>query len=186
MYFPVQRWLAMTKLAALFLVTLTLLPSWPVLAEEAGSMEYKVKAAYLYNFTKFITWPEKATPYFNICIVGEDPFGPLINTLENKTALDKPIRVLYLTPGKPLKDCHIAYVDSPANATTTNTRGLLIVGSLTPDTASSFFAHGGMIGFSLEDDKVKLRISLKGLKQAELNISAKLIEVSTLVDGGTP
>lgn len=176
----------MSKLAVFFAIS-AIMAACPAFAQDGESLEYKVKAAYLYNFTKFISWPEKSnSPYFNICIVGDDPFGSLIESLENKTALDKPIHVQHVSPGKSLKDCHIAYFDQPNITLDPNaTRGLLVVGSLNADNNTAFFARGGMIGFALEDDKVKLRLSVKNLKQFELNVSAKLIEVATLIDGGT-
>lgn len=152
------------------------------------NLEYKVKAAYLYNFTKFITWPEKNSPTFNICIIGNDPFGPLLDTLESKSVQEKPIRLYKFESPKQAKDCDIAYLDNSDQRAELALPGVLLVGSLKKAlTVSSepFFAEsGGMIGFVLDDGKVKLHINLKALKQSGLAISAKLIEVSTLVGGG--
>lgn len=144
------------------------------------SLEYKIKAAYLYNFTKFITWPEKNTASFNICIVGDDPFQNLLNSLETKTAFDKPIHVFRYNDVNQAKDCHIVYFDktAPRAAMTTQTTG-----SLTVSSQSSFAESGGMIGFVLEEEKVKLHINLRALKQSGLGVSAKLIEVATLIEG---
>lgn len=157
-------------------------------AQADGNLEYKVKAAYLYNFTKFISWPERNTATFNICIIGNNPFGNLLDALETKTALDKPIRLLRLDTVKQAKDCHIAYLDITDNRENISIPGVLTIASLTKTlTVSSqpFFAEqGGMIGFVIEDEKVKLHINLKALKQSGLGISAKLIEVATLVEGG--
>lgn len=159
----------------------------PAQADEQN-LEYKVKAAYLYNFTKFITWPEKAAPTFNICIIGHDPFGPLLDALESKTVLDKPIRLFRFESPKPAKDCDIAYLDNTEQRAELALPGVLFVGSLKKAlTVSSepFFAEsGGMIGFALDDGKVKLHINLRALKQNGLTVSAKLIEVSTVVEGG--
>jgi hypothetical protein len=151
------------------------------------NLEYKVKAAYLYNFTKFITWPQKDNPTFNICIIGNNPFGDLLKTLETKTVSDKPIRLQYLETGKQAKDCQMVYVEKTEQRNELALSGVLVVGSLSKAlTVSSqpFFAeNGGMIGFVLDDEKVRLHINLKALKQSGLSISAKLIEVSTLVEG---
>lgn len=143
-------------------------------AEGSENLEYKIKAAYLYNFTKFITWPEKSTPTFNICIIGNDPFGNLLNSLESKTAFDKPIRVLRYDDIKQANDCHIIYLDQ-ANSHITLENTLMV------SSQPLFAESGGMIGFTLEDEKVRLHINLKAVKQSGLGISAKLIEVSTLV-----
>lgn len=161
--------------------------SHPSQADE-NNMEYKVKAAYLYNFTKFITWPEKASPTFNICIIGNDPFGKLLDPLESKTVLDKPIRLFRFDTAKQAKDCDIVYFDNTDQRADLAIPGVLLIGSLKKAlTVSSqpFFAEsGGMIGFALDDEKVKLHINLKALKQSGLNVSAKLLEVATLVEGG--
>ncbi|TPQ27939.1 YfiR family protein [Methylomonas koyamae] len=162
------------------------------IAQEAhaddNELEYKVKAAYLYNFTKFITWPAKASPTFNICIIGNDPFGHLLDPLESKTAQDKPIKLIHFDSAKQARDCDIAYFDNPDLRPEQPVAGVLTVGSFkTALTVSSqpFFAEsGGMIGFVLDDTKVKLHINLKALKKNGLNVSAKLIEVATLVEGG--
>jgi YfiR/HmsC-like len=154
-----------------------------VRAEE--SLEYKIKAAYLYNFTKFISWPETTAATFNICVVGDDPFNDLLNGLESKNALGKPIRILRYSSLGEVKNCQIVYFDNTDRLPNIVLPNALLVGNLNDSlTVSSqpFFAEsGGMIGFVLEEEKVKLHINLKALKQGGLGISAKLIEVSTLV-----
>ena len=102
------------------LLALALLFSSSLVAED-GNLEYKVKAGYLYNFTKFITWPDLKTPSFNLCLIGQDPFGAVIDPIEAKTAFAKPIKVIRLdnaglqSKSTPIADCQILYVDS-ANA----------------------------------------------------------------------
>ncbi|NJA07089.1 YfiR family protein [Methylococcaceae bacterium WWC4] len=152
------------------------------------NLEYKIKAAYLYNFTKFITWPNNPGPSFNICLIGDNPFGNLLDTLETKTVADKPIRLRHLDSLKQAQDCQILYAEKTEQRIDVNLTGVLLVGNLGKTlTVSSqpFFAEsGGMIGFVLDDEKVRLHINLKALKQSGLSISAKLIEVATLVEGG--
>lgn len=177
-----------SRLMAAF-VKMTLLISCVCgLAQADDNIEYKVKAAYLYNFTKFITWPATNNATFNICIVGKNPFGNLLDALETKTALDKPIRLFHFDTIKQVKDCQIAYLETTDNQGTISIPGTLTVGTLYNTlTVSShpFFAEqGGMIGFVIEAEKVRLHINLKALKQSGLGISAKLIEVATLVEGG--
>lgn len=149
------------------------------------SLEYKIKAAYLYNFTKFITWPEITSPTFNICIVGTDPFQNLLENLKTKTAFDKPIRVFHYDNIRQAKDCHIAYFDKIEDSISASIPNSLIVSTLpaalTVSSHSLFAESGGMIGFVQEQEKIKLHINLKALKQSGLGVSAKLIEVSTLV-----
>lgn len=158
------------------------------LARADENLEYKVKAAYLYNFTKFITWPATNSATFNICVIGKSQFGNLLDALEAKTALDKPIRILHFDTVKQVKDCQIVYLETADNQGSLSIPGALTVSTLNNTlTVSShpFFAEqGGMIGFVIEAEKVRLHINLRTLKQSGLGISAKLIEVATLVDGG--
>lgn len=175
--------------AALYAKTV-LLCGWVISAAHADEpiLEYKVKAAYLYNFTKFITWPSHSGSSFNICLIGDNPFGNLLDALETKTVADKPIRLRRLDSLKQAQDCQILYAEKTDQRIDLNLAGVLLVGNLGKTlTVSSqpFFAEsGGMIGFVLDDEKVRLHINLKALKQSGLSISAKLIEVATLVEGG--
>lgn len=152
-------------------------------AEE--NLEYKIKAAYLYNFTKFITWPDLQGTTFNICLVGGDPFQELLDSLEAKTVQDKPIRIFRYDNIKQAKNCQIVYLDNADIRVAAAIPNTLLVGNLSNSlTVSSqpFFAEsGGMIGFVLEQEKVRLHVNLKVLKQSGLGISAKLIEVATIV-----
>lgn len=61
------------------------------------SIEYKIKAGYLYNFTKFITWPEDGAAAFNLCILGEDPFKSIIDPIKKRTVKNKPIQLFRLS-----------------------------------------------------------------------------------------
>ena len=151
------------------------------LAQGNENLEYKIKAAYLYNFTKFISWPEKNTPTFNICIVGTDPFQNLLDSLETKTAAGKPIRIFRYTNPVQMVDCHIVYFGDTTSDYPIAT--FSVNGSLSVSSRPKFAESGGMIGFVLEDQKIKLHINLKAVKKAGLSMSAKLIEVSTLVEG---
>lgn len=156
-----------------------------VAAHADESLEYKIKAAYLYNFTKFITWPPIQSDTFNICLIGNDPFQDLLDNLETKTAQDKPIKIFRYDNARQASQCQIIYFDTLNSHQSIVSTSALLVGNLSEKLSvgsQPFFAEsGGMIGFVLEQEKVKLHINLKTLKQSGLSISAKLIEVSTVV-----
>ncbi len=155
------------------------------------ALEYKVKAAYLYNFTKFIKWPERQTETFNLCILQPDPFGSLLEPLEQRTALDKPIKLVKLSSIQEAGQCHILYIGDESRLRSvrlgTVLPGVLTISSL-DDTVMAekqpfFTGNGGMIGFVIRDGKVKLQINLIALRKNGLKISAKLMEVAELVEG---
>ena len=147
----------------------------------AASVEHKIKAAYLYNFTKFVTWPEHQSETFNLCILGKDPFGSLLNSLESKTALGLPIKLIRLQRFDASKHCHILFLGS---ATRNDTRQLIVSsGILTVSEKNNFAKHEGMIGFVIKEGKVKLQININRLKQSGLEVSAKLLEIAEIVEG---
>lgn len=142
--------------------------------------EYKIKAGYLFNFTKFITWSEQSTETFNICILGDDPFNDAIDPIEQRLAFNRPIKLFRLTTMNKEPHCHIVYVSAGVNAKSlklTN-KNVLTVGE-----EPSFIGQGGMVAFVKHQDKVKLQINLSCLQQSGLKISAKLLEVVEIVKG---
>jgi hypothetical protein len=157
----------------------------PVSAEDA-SAEYKIKAGYLYNFTKFITWPEDDSDTFNLCIVGDDPFGGLIDPIEQRSAFGHPIKLFRLPRYSPEQRCHILFISASIKDNLFLKGMLVIHDSVKPLTVGEnqdFAAQGGMVGFINRDGRIKLQINLKTLQQNELKISAKLLEVSEIIEG---
>ncbi len=142
--------------------------------------EYKIKAGYIFNFTKFITWSEENnTDTFNICIIGNDPFGDSINGIEQRTAFNRPIKLFRLTAINKDLHCHIVYISAGNNAKAAmSTKNMLTVGE-----EATFIKQCGMIAFIKQQDRIKLQINQKLLYQSGLKISAKLLEVSELVEG---
>lgn len=174
------------------LLSLTLLFSGDLIANDS-SLEYKIKAGYLYNFTKFITWPDLTSPTFNLCIVGADPFGTIIDPIEQKTAFNRSIKIIrlaendYFSNTNPGFECHILYLGS-----SNETKGFLEKlqshhlkpkGTLIVTDSESAIPNGEMIDFVNRDGKIKLRINLLSVKQSELKISAKLLEVAEIIKG---
>jgi YfiR/HmsC-like len=165
-----------------------------VLADDAN-LEYKVKAGYLYNFTKFITWPVINSATFNLCLLGDDPFASDIDAIKKKSAFEHPIEVLRLKEadflsGSSMKtDCHILYVSPSINPKIVfekikagqDKAKILVVGE-----GEDFATEGGMIGFVNRNGKIKLQINLQSVKQTGLKISAKLLEIAELITEDKP
>ncbi len=167
-----------------------------LLCADDTSVEYKIKAGYLYNFTKFVTWPEINSETFNLCILGKDPFGELIDPIEERSAFGLPIKLFRFDSLDALSrknnklHCHIIFLSSSlgsASEDITSKRTLVIRDlnkSLTVGESNDFARQGGMIGFVNKEGRIKLQINLKRIKQSDLKVSAKLLEVSEIVEGG--
>ncbi|MBU0681113.1 MAG: YfiR family protein [Proteobacteria bacterium] len=171
----------------LLLLSLVLIAKAPAYADNHIS-EYKVKAVYLYNFTKFISWPESTLPdtshTINICVVGKNPFGSFLEPLTQLKAQDKALTVEFIENLDALetKNCQILFIaasekDAVAKILKkTSTRHILTVSDM-----EGFAQHVGMIGFVVKDNKVRLEINLSAARQAGLKISAKLLEIATVI-----
>jgi hypothetical protein len=152
----------------------------------ADDVEYKIKAGYLYNFTKFITWPEDQSASFNLCLLGHDPFGELIDPIEQRTAFFKPIKVLRIPDTQALRrnsksiHCHILFInlDLQNLPPLLDVKNVLVVGD-----GDDFAINGGMIGFITDNSRIKLQINWQAFKQSELKVSAKLLEVADVING---
>ncbi len=171
------------RLSVTFFCLVCLLFSQPLCAEDE-SVEYKIKAGYLYNFTKFISWPEDSYQTFNLCILGTDPFGSLIDPIEQRSVSGRPIKLVRLSNSRPFSDgalsyCHILFVGALAKNPPSFQEKTLTVGE-----SPNFAQHGGMIGFINRDGRIKLQINLTAVKQSGLKVSAKLLEVADIIDGG--
>lgn len=155
-------------------------------ADEA-SVEYKIKAGYLYNFTKFVTWPEDNDKTFNLCILGDDPFADLIDPIEQRTAFGRPIKLFRLDKIEKGLHCHILFTSASVQAGFFSKNTLFIQDvdkTLTVGDGKDFATQGGMIGFVNRQGKIKLQINLTAIKQSTLKVSAKLLEVAELVEDG--
>jgi YfiR/HmsC-like len=149
--------------------------------------EYQIKAAFLYNFAKFVEWPPAVSPGANdpmeICVIGEDPFGNTLNqSIEGKTVSGHKLMIRRLKPAQDMKGCQVAFISSseknhlPSLLESLNGGGVLTVGE-----TEGFAALGGVINFTMENDKVHFEINLDAAGRAGLKISSKLLLLARIV-----
>jgi len=152
-----------------------------------SATEYQIKAAFLYNFTKFVEWPADAfkTPdaVVQICILGDNPFGQeLDNLIQNKTVNGREVRVQQLRRVRDVHNCHIVFVSRGESPQLTQILEELRGGSvLTVSDIPGFTARGGMINFVLDKDRVRLEVNDKAASQVRLKISSKVLSLARSV-----
>lgn len=152
-----------------------------------SSLEYRVKAAFLYNFTKFVKWPEKAfddeTSPIKICILGQSPFGEALDTIRNKTAGGRKIEVVEAKSINNIDTCHILFISAGAEEEFFRSleyfRGLSI---LTVGDKQGFAQKGCVMNFVMVDKKVRFEINTKSAERAELKISSQLLKIAMIVE----
>lgn len=151
------------------------------------SREYRIKAAFLYNLTKFITWPdEKNWPTsepITVCIYGFNPFDSYIEKLKQRTVKGRAIALLYPTQPAELQQCQMMFVSQyntlklDMGKLSADMPSLLTVGD-DPD----FVARSGMIGLVAAGNNVQMDIHLTKARQAGFVVSADLLEIAHKVE----
>lgn len=150
-------------------------------------LEYKVKAAYLYNFTKFIKWPENALDpegrqAMRICILGVDPFGHSVDLLTNKTVQGHPVEIVYIQEPDPEQDCHVLFISrSKAKRVKQILDAVSGKSILTVSDIEGFSQKGGCITLTVIDGKVRFNVNISSTRRANLDMSAKLLELARTV-----
>jgi hypothetical protein len=149
--------------------------------------EYQVKAAFLFNFAKFIDWPDDtySSPQapFAICVLGKDPFGPTLDeSLAGKTMNDHPVTVLRLKERSAARHCQMVFISSTESPNYgvifESLRGASVV--LVGET-EGFAASGGTIEFFLDQDHVRFAINPETARRANLKFSSRLLALAKIV-----
>ena len=148
-----------------------------------------MKAAYLYNFSRFVEWParseaEKSEP-FAICVLGKDPFGPILDaTVSGKGAGagGQGLVAKRLTKLQEAVACQILFVgDSEQDHLKEILAALSRSSILTVSDIPHFSERGGMIEFVLKGDRVRFEVNLTNAVSAGLAVSSDLLKVALAV-----
>ena len=152
--------------------------------------EYSVKAGYIYNFSKYVTWPESVFPSQNspfvICIVGDDPFaGRLDRAIAGKTAGEGrslEIKRVTLANRAGFHECQIVFLSKSEKLRAAEFLGLLKESpTFTVADFDSFAEQGGIADLRVEGARVKVDLNVEAATRANLKISARLQQVGKLV-----
>ena len=157
--------------------------------QDAASTEYQVKAAYLFNFAKFVEWPAGAFRTPNsplvICVLGSNPFGSeLEGSIAGKTVGGRRLEITHLPRGLDASACQIVFIPSSEKGQVREIlQRLTGTNALTVGDTSGFTDDGGMINFVWEGDRVRFEANVDAAEHAHLRLSARLLTVAKLVVG---
>lgn len=194
------------NLVILVLALFAALVAPKVKADSATELEYKVKAAFLYNFTKFVDWPDEKIADANkpiiIGIIDDNPSEEVYEPLEKKSVKGRQIQIKYfreiVLPSDPeeddeeryhdtiqsLKDCHVLFICDPLSQKHTNViRVIRGANVLTIGESSQFILKGGIVNFVKRDQKIRFEINLATAREANLKIRSGLLKLAVRVIG---
>ena len=158
--------------------------------DSSDSSEYLIKSGFIYNFAKLVQWPTTAfsqpdSPIV-IGILGDDPFGATLDRI----VADKKIngralvvrRLKWSRDFKDVKDCNILFVSSSEKEhIDTVVEMMKLLPILTIGDAPGFARRGGIMNFTLEDNKVRFEVNVEAAKHADLTISSRLLTLARIV-----
>jgi YfiR/HmsC-like len=155
--------------------------------QQAKPGEYQVKAAYLYNFARFVEWPEKtaadASNGFTICVLGQNPFGgALSSTFANETINGKSVVARSIPDSSEAAKCRILFISASEGdrlrqiLATVRDASVLTVSDL-----PQFSHSGGMVQFTMEGSHVRFEVNLAPAERAGLVLSSELLKVAVNV-----
>jgi hypothetical protein len=190
---------------ALVLLVLPIVPK--ARADSAKSKEYQIKAAFIYNFIKFVDWPEEKMADSNepitIGIIGSEDFVNAFEPVIHKKVKNRNISIKYFEgyeklkrareederkwnqKMEALKTCHVLMFCICDSVRLENSSQIIkaLKGSpvLTVGETAGFLESGGIINFLMEDKKVRFEINVTAAKKSKLKISSKLLRLAKRV-----
>ena len=149
--------------------------------------EYRVKAAFLYNFAKFVEWPAQAfkspTDPIVIGVLGKNPFGAALSeAVAGKTLGGRTFQVREVTDAQ-AAGCQIVFVSSSERKRMGPL--FIVIGNsavLTVGETDNFAVEGGIINFKIDAGSVRLQINVEAARKQQLRISAKLLSLAEIVE----
>jgi len=152
-------------------------------------LEHKVKAAFLLNFTRYVSWPTGAfdddvTP-IEICVLGRDPFGSLLDrTVAGRSSQGRPVRVRRPANAREAGACHEVFISAaeserqPDLLATLRDKPILTVGE-----TDEFLEQGGLVRLVVVDNAVRFEINATAAARSDLRIGARLLGLARRVMG---
>jgi hypothetical protein len=148
--------------------------------------EYQVKAAFLFNFSKFLEWPVEAMGEaeepFVFGVLGKDPFGSYLDAIiAGEKIMDHQMIVKRFNSVEQVDKCHILFVNLHGK-TSEALNALKGKSILTVGDDNDFNRYGGIIRFFTENEMIRLQINVDAAKTANLNVSSKLLRIAKIYE----
>ena len=151
-----------------------------------ASREYLLKAAFLYNFAKFTTWPTEAfsgpQKPLCLCILGEDPFGAAMEPIEGKRIKERPLVAIRIDQVSDAEGCHIIFISTSekerlrAILDYLRDRPILTIADM-----PNFARARGIISLKTVEDRIQFDINVDVANAADLKLSSELLRLGNIV-----
>lgn len=153
----------------------------PSAMSRESAPEYSVKAAYLYHFVQYVTWPAEAfasgdSPLV-IGILGKDPFGDVIDrAFVGRSAMGRRIEVRRVALEEASAQCHVVFISRQERAFLTDWLKTLRAKPILSVTESpEALSAGAAINFVMEGNTLRYEINLESVKESKLQIATPML-----------
>ena len=152
-------------------------------AQKLHPNEKQIKAAYLYNFGKFVTGSPTSSPHYQICILGKDPFGAVLDsTVTGEKIGGKSIRVIRLSSVQGVAPCNVLYIrPSETGRLAPILQATQHMSVLTVSDIPRFAERGGTIGLVNHEGNIRFEVNRASAQQKQLTLSSELLKVAIRV-----
>lgn len=154
-------------------------------AAQNAELEAKVKAAFLFNFAKFATWPGlQSDEALEVCVADDAEMSRVLaDTVRGKEIDGRMVATREVSAGDEVSGCEILYLGGPGDGrdelSAARGRPILTVGH-----DDGFLAAGGAINFVLRENRMRFQVNRSAVAESGLALSSKLLSLAEIYDGG--
>ena len=158
-----------------------------VYANPTLTREHQLKAAFLFNFAKFVKWPseqnEEANAHLRFCVIGLNPISLALDQfIKDKTVQGRKPEIRNITDQNQLPGCQVLFISQTEQNSILNILSAVKgTGVLTVGETRDFIQRGGMIEFMIVENKLRFAINLEAAKRAQLEVSSQLLKLAIIV-----
>lgn len=161
---------------------LTSLLSWHVAAQPAGQTVDRIKAAYVFNFAKFVELPSSDDKLIRVCVLGRDDLNGAMLSLNRRMAQGREIQVRKDVPLDQVKDCSMVFVgESDARLLPLLARQLGSASVLLISDARQAMDQGAHLSMVFNDDRVEFDVNLLNLQKSSIKASSQMLKLARVV-----
>ncbi len=154
-------------------------------ADDSSERAYILKAAFVYNFGKFVDWPASAfasdTSPLKVCVHGQAAHAGMAAVLRDKSVAARPIVVIDTPGADAVSACHIVFFADDRESHREALKAYVAAGALTVGDSDDFIRTGGMVGLVTVENKIRFEVNLATCRRAGLRISASLLRLAKTV-----
>jgi hypothetical protein len=179
-----SRRVLLFSIARTFLVACALVELSVALALPPATPEYTLKAAFIYNFARFTNWPDRPDNLLHLCVLGHDPFGNVLDTIDKKEIGQLQIAVTRLRDAdQAMRACQIVFVaDSEVDSFLMQPERVRLAGGvLTIAEREGAARQGIIIELTTDERKIGFEFNRASAREAKLDISSKLLRLARRV-----